>query len=70
MTRIIKSHNSNAIETKDHYHSDCNCRNNDNFPMEGKCRANNVVYKCTVSTKSETDKVYIGVCEGEWKTSF
>ena len=37
--------------------------------MEGNCQVNNVVYKCDV-TRPLSKEVYLGLAEGEWKSSF
>ena len=38
--------------------------------MEGKCRMQNVIYKCIVSSSNNPDKVYIGLSEPEWKKRY
>ena len=39
--------------------------------MNGKCQAQNVVYKCTVSAILNFPKrAYLGVAEGDWKQRF
>ena len=35
--------------------------------MEGKCRTENILYKCIVSTFGHPDKVYLGTVEGDFK---
>ena len=45
----------------------CNCRNKNGCPLNGNCRTENVIYKCTSLTKSNVKKVYLGVSEGELK---
>ena len=44
----------------------CNCRDNTPCPLEGNCLQQNVVYKATITTNSET-KEYIGSKGGPFK---
>ena len=67
---IIKGHNSSITTGKNSTDQDCNCRNKAECPMDGKCRAKSTIYKCIVSSEGDPNKVYLGVCEGEWKTRF
>ena len=32
-------------------------------PLEGKCRTENIIYKCIASTSGHPDKVYLGTAE-------
>ena len=45
-----RSRNSTQILDKE-----CNCRKNDQCPLEGKCLASNVVYQAAVTTETPTD---------------
>lgn len=47
----------------------CNCRNRSECPLEGKCLAENVVYKATVQTSREV-KEYIGSTGDTFKKRF
>ena len=67
MGRIIKSHNKKITATNTSEKLDCNCRQKQNCPLNGKCREKNVIYKCVASVPNKPDKVYIGLTEGEWK---
>ena len=67
MSRTIKSHNKTIITPKTTETLECNCRNKENCPMDGNCRAKHVIYKCVASVPNKPDKVYIGLTEGEWK---
>lgn len=67
MGRIIKSHNKKITTTQKSENLDCNCRQKQNCPLNGKCRQKNVIYKCVASVPNKPDKVYIGLTEGEWK---
>ena len=67
MGRIIKSHNKKITTTNTSKKLECNCRQKQNCPLNGKCREKNVIYKCVASVPNKPDKVYIGLTEGEWK---
>ena len=48
----------------------CNCRKKHECPVDGKCRAENIVYKCVASVDGYSNKVYLGTAEGDFKQSF
>ena len=68
---IINRHNKrtlkNANAKKAQEEPKCNCRANKPCPLDGNCLQNNVVYKATVTTDSDT-KDYIGSTGGSFKT--
>ena len=33
---------------------------------EGKCRTENIIYKCIASTSGHPDRVYLGTAEGDF----
>lgn len=70
MTNIIKSHNKKLINDNKKPEKLCNCRRKEDCPLDGKCRTENVVYKCVASVPERPDKVYLGTAEGEFKTRF
>ena len=46
MSRVIKQHNYKVLSTTKGVDRLCNCRNNDNYPLDGKCLQTHVcVYK-------------------------
>ena len=51
--------------------SNCNCRNKDDCPLEGKCLTESVIYQATV-TRSDTTKqeTYFGLTENQFKTRY
>ncbi len=64
---LIKSHNRKVLDTAEENNTlPCNCRDKDQCPMDGQCRAKNVVYQATISdtTDSFSD---IGISEPEVK---
>ena len=62
----IKSTNKKLINSSNHHAQPCNYRKKEDFPLEGKCRTGNIIYKCIVSTSGHLDKVYLGTAEGDF----
>ena len=49
---------------------DCrNCRKKHECPLDGRCRAENIVYKCVTSVHGYPNKVYLGTA-GDFKQRF
>ena len=48
----------------------CSCRKKEDCPLEGKCRTENIVYKCIASTSGPPDKLYLGTAEGDFKKPY
>ena len=69
MSKIIKGHNKKVTSKPSDQRPKCNCRKQTEYPMEGNCQANDVVYKCDV-TRPLPKKVYFGLAEGERKNHF
>ena len=65
--QLIKKHNNFIQNKKNKTTFSCNCRDKNGCPLNGNCRTENVVYKCTSLTKNNVKKVYLGVTEGEFK---
>ena len=42
----------------------CNCRKKGECPLEGKCRSEDIIYKCVVTATGYPWKVYLGTAEG------
>ena len=70
MASVIKSHNKKLTIEMNDKHLPCNCRAKYECPLDGKCRAKDVVYKCVASTSINPGKVYLGTAEGEFKERF
>ena len=47
-----------------------NCRKKEECPLDGKCRANDIVYKCIASATGFPNKVYLETAKGEFKIRF
>ena len=65
MGTIIKSHNKKLINSNSHHAQPCSCRKKD-CTLEGKCRTENIIYKCVVSTSDHPDKAFLGTSEGDF----
>ena len=67
--KIVKKHNNHIIRTKTTPKTSeptCSCSNKQNCPLNQNCKANNIVYKATVSTKND-EKYYIGLSKTDFK---
>ena len=68
VSQIIKQHNRNVSNKKEKQTNPCNCRNKNECPLNGNCKVQNVIYKCTVSaTQTFKQRVYLGIAEGNQK---
>ena len=47
-----------------------NCRKKHECPLDGKCRVENIVYKCVALVHGYPKKVYLGTAEGDFKQRF
>ena len=70
MANIIKGHNNKLTNTKVRQQLACNCRVKSDCPLNGDCRKESIVYKCTACTIRQLKKVYLGLTEGEFKTRY
>ena len=70
ISQIISSQNENIFQPNKNQEPPCNCRQKENCAMQGKCRRKNVLYKCTASTPTKPERVYIGISEDEWKKRY
>ena len=61
---IIKSHNKNLVNVEKKQTKHCNCRKKQECPLEGKCRSEDIIYKCVVTATGHPRKVYLGTAEG------
>ena len=67
---IIKLHNKKLINTSMKKILPCNCRKKYECPLDGKCRAENIVYKCVAWADRYPNEVYLGTAEGVFKLHF
>ena len=66
MSQIIKGHNKKIIQKETQETLECNCRVKTDCPLNGDCRKESVIYKCTATT-CNSKKVYLGLAGGEFK---
>ena len=67
---IIKSHNKKLINRSIKNTLPCNCRQKHGCPLDGKCRAENIVHKCVASVHGYPNKICLGATEGNFKQRF
>ena len=71
---IISAHNRKTLgggTNKENILKPCNCRKNDNCPLQGECRCQGVIYKATVTEeKKETKETYTGITANEFKLRY
>jgi len=74
MESIIKQHNRNIMKKESEAQRQCDCRNEENCPLEGKCCTKNVVYSAVVKhtdrNRRIVSKTYIGLSEPEFKKRY
>ena len=66
----MKLHNKKLISSNNHLILPCSYRKTEECPLEGKWRANDVVYKCIASATGFPNKFYLGTAQGELKNGF
>ena len=59
---------NNTAETEE----SCNCRNKNNFPLDGKCLTPNIIYEAQITSNQRNykQKVYIGTAKTDFKHRF
>ena len=67
---IIKSHNKKLINTSMKNILPYNCRKEYECPLDGKCRAENIVYKWVASVDGYPNKFYLGTTKSDFKQRF
>ena len=65
--KILSNSSSNNVEQEES--RKCNCRNESDCPVQGKCLLKNVIYKAQVKTEKET-KSYIGQASTTFKIRY
>ena len=51
LNSIISSHNALQLKTTNDNNRLCNCRNQESYPLQGKCLTRNIIYQATVKLK-------------------
>ena len=67
---IIKSHNKKLIITSIKNTLLCYCRKKHECRLDGKCGAENIVYKCVASVDGYPNKVYLSTAKSDFKQCF
>ena len=67
---MINSHNRKLINAENKVNKNCNCRKKEECLLEGKCRSQDVIYKCIATATGHPRKAYLGTAEGEFKQRF
>ena len=70
MASAIKGHYKKALRDEQATDPGYSCRKKNECPLNGQCLTNNVIYQAKVSTPSSEPKIYIGLAESEFKTSY
>ena len=66
MSQKIKGHNKTIVQKETQEALDCNSRIKTVCPLNGDCRKQSVMCKCTATT-CDSKKVYLRLTEGEFK---
>ena len=66
MSQIIKGHNKKIVQKETQETLECNCRVKTDCPLNGDCRKESVIYKCTATT-CNWKNVYLGLTETEFE---
>ena len=64
---IIKTHSKKVPNEKITPRDHCNLKNKNDCPPDGNCQTSDVIYKCITSTTVNSDKIYLGTAEGNFK---
>ena len=69
---MICNHNRKLIDNQRTNKLLCNCRNEEHYPMGGKCNSEKVVNLATIFSmeNSKEARVYNGILDGNWKHRF
>ena len=66
ISSIISSYKKKLIQNNAPNTKPCNCRTKSTCLLNGQCQSQDIIYKSTVSTAVNPDKVYIGTIEGDF----
>ena len=70
LNNIIKSPNKKRISSNNQIILPGNFRKKEECPLEGKCRANDIIYKCITSATGFPNKAELGTAQVEFKKWF
>ena len=66
MWEILSNHTIRNLLIQATFMSSYATVENEDCPLEGKCRTENIVYKCIASTSGPPDKLYLETTEGDF----
>ena len=66
---VIKNHSMKVLNNTTEIEESCNCRNKNNFPLDGKCLTPNIIYEAQITSNQlkYKQKLYIGTAETDFK---
>ena len=67
---IVKSHNKKLTNAENKQTKHCNCKKKQECPLQGKCRSEDIIYKCAVAATGHPRKVYKGTAEGDFRQQY
>ena len=76
INNIISSHNKAVLNEETHRNNtalakECNCRQKNTCPLNGKCHAEGIVYQATVTREDDKElETYVGLTETKYKTRY
>ena len=70
ISSIISSHSKKLMKNNAPNTKPCNCRTKSKCPLNGQCKSQDIIYKCTVETSGNRYKVYLGTAEGDFKKRY
>ena len=63
----MKSHSKKLFNVEDKQARECNCRKKEECLLEGKCRREDITYKCVTTATGPARNAYLVTAEGEFK---
>ena len=70
MQNAIDSHNASIKQVPQTDEKKCNCRNKDQCPLNGECRAHGIVYLAKVIADDGQEQSYVGLADTEFKSRY
>ena len=70
ISSIVSSQNKKSIKNNDPNTKPCICRTKSIWSLICQCQSQDVIYKYTVSTSVNPDKVYLGIALGDFKKHY
>ena len=70
LSSIIKTHNKKVNNEKITPRDQCNCKNRNDYPLDGNYQASDIIYKCIASTTVNPNKIYLETAEGNFKKRY